>query len=451
VNLATWLRIGQLVETTAEATLVAPLLALRAAEIDLESAALNLGASMRAHFARRQASREEFERAAADSHEQISFDGAAPIRSIDEAAKLLEPGDFLFDLLTIERGVSVTGVGHDGSIATTFLAWPRADRLDWLDDWTIALRKMSLTRSADTTEQAAILKRLGKLAEVIDAVFWGPLAEMLARSTSRAPRRLLVIPHRELSQFPYWHFSRRYPDVAVSIIPCTEALFVLKARRRDVSGLQVAFGDASLTLPGARRESTELPGYELRQPTKELILGSLRDARSIHFACHGRFDATNAYRSGLIVAAGESSPLGPTEIGAGLSVLTVTEIVGRLHLPKCHLAVLSACRTGLPRDHPAGEFTGLPAALLIAGARNTIASLWAAHDGFTAMLMRAFYTATRAGERPSAALAIARRRLASLSIADAQASLGDQIRLPEGERPFDRIDFLDAFQHYGID
>jgi CHAT domain-containing protein len=73
-----------------------------------------------------------------------------------------------------------------------------------------------------------------------------------------------------------------------------------------------------------------------------------------------------------------------------------------------HLAVLSACDTGLPevgaRDgRPA---SGLAAALHDAGAAHVLATLWPVQDGATAAWMRQFYRPWLAGPRPAWARAL---------------------------------------------
>src|SRR5438094_945250 len=70
----------------------------------------------------------------------------------------------------------------------------------------------------------------------------------------------------------------------------------------------------------------------------------------------------------------------------------------------CRLAVLSACRTGASHVAPGDEALGLPRAFLHAGARAVMVSLWTAHDGATARLMRAFYSRLSQGDSRAAAL-----------------------------------------------
>jgi CHAT domain-containing protein len=169
------------------------------------------------------------------------------------------------------------------------------------------------------------------------------------------------------------------------------------------------------------------------------------------------FDARSTHRSGLVVEPddGEADPLGARHRygTTDLALFTAAQVVGRLFLSRCELAVLAACNSGLPRQHDASEFTGLPGAFLVAGARNVVASLWPAHDGAAALLMANFYTALGDGSsrvQVAAALAAARSSLAGLSRADVVARLGEG-GIPAGDRPFAASLYTDCFQHYGVD
>jgi len=74
---------------------------------------------------------------------------------------------------------------------------------------------------------------------------------------------------------------------------------------------------------------------------------------------------------------------------AGGSTLSAGDIVD-LPLHKCHLAVLSACQTGLVGSASA-EAVGLTPALLVAGAARIVSSLWPVDDAATALLITRVY------------------------------------------------------------
>ena len=83
-------------------------------------------------------------------------------------------------------------------------------------------------------------------------------------------------------------------------------------------------------------------------------------------------------------------------VQGGGRLLTVAHIM-TMSLRNCRLAVLSACESGIPRQHGGGEMTGLPASLLIAGAQFAIASLWPVRDAAAALLMSSFYDTWEGG------------------------------------------------------
>jgi CHAT domain-containing protein len=168
----------------------------------------------------------------------------------------------------------------------------------------------------------------------------------------------------------------------------------------------------------------------------------------LHFAGHGFFDERNPYRSGFLVDDPGGS-LRRDPWGRGFGLFSLSDVMARLDLRRCRLAVLSACHTGLSRIHPAAEFTSLPAGMLIAGARCVVASLWPAHDQATALLMKYFYAGLGDAGTPAKAFAMARKRLRTMSRAEAVAVLGTDADVPAAERPFDRPIYAHAFQLYG--
>jgi CHAT domain-containing protein len=101
----------------------------------------------------------------------------------------------------------------------------------------------------------------------------------------------------------------------------------------------------------------------------------------------GRLDG---YAPGLlsgIVCAGANAPPSP---GRDDGYLTAEE-VGWLDLSRVDLVVLSACETGLGRPQSGEGLLGLRRALLGAGARTVISSLWNVPDENTSRLMEDFY------------------------------------------------------------
>ncbi len=132
-----------------------------------------------------------------------------------------------------------------------------------------------------------------------------------------------------------------------------------------------------------------LPG---RQPptaldfeaSRELVLAdTLSEYRILHFATHGILRTDHPELSSLVLS--RFDPLGNPRNG----YLRVSDITG-LRL-RADLVVLSACETAFGRQATGAETIDLPEALLAAGARRVLASLWHVEEESTAALMERFY------------------------------------------------------------
>jgi CHAT domain-containing protein len=109
--------------------------------------------------------------------------------------------------------------------------------------------------------------------------------------------------------------------------------------------------------------------------TRERVLAALRAATVFHFAGHAVFDDVRPERSYLALAGREPH----TER------LTADE-VSRLHLDQVRLVVLSSCET-MPGRSTSSGLAGLSGALLAAGAKGVVGSLWRVDDRLTRSLM----------------------------------------------------------------
>ncbi len=125
----------------------------------------------------------------------------------------------------------------------------------------------------------------------------------------------------------------------------------------------------------------------------------------IHFATHGFVNTTRPELSGLMLAKDSTS----LEDGIVYS--------GELYnLPlQADLVTLSACDTGLGKIETGEGVIGLPRALLYAGARNVLVSLWKVADASTSNLMADFYNQFLDGQSYSSALRQAKLRLLATS------------------------------------
>jgi CHAT domain-containing protein len=114
--------------------------------------------------------------------------------------------------------------------------------------------------------------------------------------------------------------------------------------------------------------------------------------RVLHFATHGHIDPASAAHSALLLAA-DRLPDEAEQAKQGKKVYT-----GRLTVSAiaswqldADLVTLSACETGLGQKTAGDGFLGFTHALLKAGARSLVVSLWKVDDAATALLMTRFY------------------------------------------------------------
>jgi tetratricopeptide (TPR) repeat protein len=447
----------------------AVLLNLRAAEVRLEMSALAQNSEITSLVGAQKEARQEFVNAA--ERQGLNFEFAVPVFSTQELRKLLAPGHYLLDLYAATNHVFATVIQPDGELTTTAINWLREDRVEFMRKWQERIfgkskadwrgsrfydlraePNTSPVEKMDSSPQPSVAELLAELRERLIK----PLGEMVSGC-----RRLTIVPHRELSLVPYWLLAESAPEVRISLAPGTNIFKLLHDRRRDDAGTRLALGDVTSTLHYVPVELSKLPDYSLLPYQLDAMIGACLRAKLIHLAGHGQFNEANPYLAGLVVEP-NPSPAGKHStrpFGAlskfGEELLTVAEVLARVQLPRCFLAVLSACCSGLPRQHPASEFVGLPAAFLIAGANNVIGSLWPVDDGATCIMMQEFYAALSSNSNGSAsvsaALAQARQRLRRISRAEVVNRLGSEENVPKADPPYDGPKYSLAFQHYGVD
>ncbi|MCY2960100.1 MAG: CHAT domain-containing tetratricopeptide repeat protein [Planctomycetota bacterium] len=149
--------------------------------------------------------------------------------------------------------------------------------------------------------------------------------------------------------------------------------------------------------------------------TKAAIYARAEQARWLHLATHGWFDAGRAAEAanrgssgslwsrqsladavvglaprtlcGLALAGANR---GADSVGRVPGLLTAEELAG-LDLSQCELAVLSACETNVGAERGGIGISSLQSALNAAGARTAITSLWKVDDEATRILFESFY------------------------------------------------------------
>jgi CHAT domain-containing protein/tetratricopeptide (TPR) repeat protein len=181
-------------------------------------------------------------------------------------------------------------------------------------------------------------------------------------------------------------------------------------RSMDALGLQ-----RLARLPGTRREAELIlalapPGQSLAamgfEARRALAMDpALSSYRILHFATHGLLNSTHPELSGLVLSLVD--PAGEPQNG----FLRLQDIYGMRIA--ADLVVLSACQTALGKQVQGEGVLGLTRGFIHAGARQVLASLWKVSDRGTAELMKEFYRRMLVeGQRPSAALRQAQRKLA---------------------------------------
>jgi CHAT domain-containing protein/tetratricopeptide (TPR) repeat protein len=155
----------------------------------------------------------------------------------------------------------------------------------------------------------------------------------------------------------------------------------LPGAEAEVLALKTLFGERTPTL------------FQHATATKAAVQIELGKHGILHLATHGYADTRNPLASFLVLA-----PEGNDHQSAFLYARDVVN----LSLP-ADLVVLSACQTGLGLVSGDGVI-GLSRALLIAGARTVLVSLWNVDDAATADFMRHFYEHYLATDNKAAAL-----------------------------------------------
>jgi len=92
--------------------------------------------------------------------------------------------------------------------------------------------------------------------------------------------------------------------------------------------------------------------------------------------------------SGIYLSLPDSEKADLSDTGNG--AITGEELIG-MDLRKCDLVTLSACQTGLGKEFTGQGVLGLRAAIMAAGAKSLLMSLWSVPDASTRELMNRFY------------------------------------------------------------
>jgi CHAT domain-containing protein len=208
----------------------------------------------------------------------------------------------------------------------------------------------------------------------------------------------MVVPYGVLHHLPFaaFHDGRQYlvERFEIAYGPSASALTFCRRPLQTTPGraLVVAYSDGG-RLPGVASEASRLAvlldAETLLEAdaTRARLTERARSAGLLHLATHGVARPDAPIFSYVQLADGQLTALDCFDLEL-----------------ECELVTLSACETGRAAIAPGDDPIGLSRALLYAGARSVLQTLWRVDDDVTARLMDVFYTALRAGRGRGAAL-----------------------------------------------
>jgi len=376
-------------------------------------------------------------------------DGQAALRAIEDELDRTDPG-WLGGVRASGEVAPLEDVAAALPPGTALLQW--AFLGDDLLAWAItrdgmvahARRDVDARRLGRSIRElrAACERGAGDWAQRSAAVA-GALLEPVAGAL-RDHERLVVVPYGVAHQLPFHllvHEGRPLLETHVlTTLPSAGALLHTGGRggrpwrvlavgnpaRMAYRPAGAAAAIAQSALQGAEAEATLAAaafdgGLALigADATEDAVRERLPDFPLLHFATHAVLDEAAPGRSSLLLRDGDE--------------LTVYELAG-LELD-VDLAVLSACSTGQGEASRGDEVVGLGRALLGAGCRTAVVSLWPVDDLSTALLMEAFYRALRGGADAAGSLRAAMLELRTLGRPEAAERLAAlRERVPPGTR-----------------
>lgn len=238
------------------------------------------------------------------------------------------------------------------------------------------------------------LKVLDETLRALGELFWGPLLRELAGEVTR----LVLVPQGRLWLFPLhaaW-IDGPAPGTRRYVLDRYEVSYAPSLGVARVCGEMARRGERSLFAVINPQEDpalrwTWVEGESLRRlfpsalvqqgraATRTAVLEAGVRHACVHVASHGRFHWLDVEQSGLRLADGW---------------LTMHDILsGRWDLRGVQLVTLSACETGISDVDLVSqeEFVSLPGALLLAGVRSVVGTLWTVEDMATALIVRRMY------------------------------------------------------------
>jgi hypothetical protein len=226
----------------------------------------------------------------------------------------------------------------------------------------------------------AARKALDEFLAVVETLL-RPVLTMLSGYGRGRP--LVVVPQMHLNAVPFAALrveGEHLVDVvpSISVVPSVGLLADLLEDGRSFGGSGLValhetggtpfFSGTLRHLAGHRSVSTS------DNPTRPQALSALAGAGpDLFLACHGRFDNDDPAASSLRVAPGVELSL--SDLWAGVAGSDLRSVV------------LGACESGLARAEIGSEHIGWAGALLSAGVRSVVGSLWKVNQLATAVLL----------------------------------------------------------------
>lgn len=338
--------------------------------------------------------------------------GRADARAVQAS---LEPGEILLEYFVTASRLYIFAVSPTDltSITSDVTADDLAARVR-------LARDLMASRAADDARTRRVLGAL-------HTIVFRPVA---AAGALRGVRRVIVVSHAVLTYLPLAALvdpaTGRYvaEDYAITHVPSAAALPVLRAaamrelpEARAAAEVFAPFPDAlPATAAEARSFRASVPGavaHEGNAATEGRLREALASGAVVHVATHGVMNARNPLFSRIELAPGDNGRRGPEISSDDNGRLEVHELLD-LHF-QSPLIFLSGCETGLGASwstqfETGQDYTTVAQALLFAGARNVVATLWRIDDQGAAELATRFYSARKSLGAPEA-LAQAQREM----------------------------------------
>lgn len=393
----------------------------------------------------------------------------APLPTPAAVAARLEEGEAVVVLRTAVRH----GFGRAGDAEWVFVAFLLArdrelrcvelGRAEDLDEVVAAWREVvraphdgsrGLASAAGSAEGSAD-ERIAALGSRIRALALDPVLELLGDSI----RHVVVLNDGSLHAVPWDALPRGEGLVGDDLVLETRTSLWSWLLEGDVTprghgelvavgGVEYGEGGRFTALPGAEREVLDLRAAPPSRVRAVHVLGGADAgpvevarlaprARWLHLATHGYAppdpsvsgasgsyavdgieDLVPSLQSGLALSGANR-----TDDGGAAGVVTAHEL-SAWDLTGCDLVVLSACDTARGVVRRGQGVDSLQRAVLEAGARSVLASLWPVPDEATRVLMQAFYERLWRGLPKDRALWEAKRVLRAASDEDGRGRYG---------------------------